>query len=48
MAPADVEGVLSLSQIESALLDNSQNYLRKEFFHLESMLVTKIKKIYLK
>ena len=29
MAPADVEGVLSLSQIESALLDNSQNYLRR-------------------
>ena len=29
LAPADVEGVLSLSQIESALLDNSQNYLRR-------------------
>lgn len=29
MAPADVEGVLALSQIESALLDNSQNYLRR-------------------
>ena len=29
MAPADVEGVLALSQLESALLDNSKNYLRR-------------------
>ena len=29
LAPADIEGVLSLSQIECALLDNSQNYLRR-------------------
>lgn len=29
MAPADIEGVLALAQMESALLDNSQNYLRR-------------------
>ncbi len=29
LAPADVEGVLALAQLESALLDNSQNYMRK-------------------
>ena len=29
MAPADVEGVLALSQLESSLLDNSKNYLRR-------------------
>ena len=28
MAPADIEGVLALAQMESALLDNSQNYLK--------------------
>lgn len=29
IAPADIEGVLALAQIESALLDNSQNYTRR-------------------
>ena len=29
MAPADVEGILALAQLESALLDNSQNYMRR-------------------
>ena len=29
MAPADIEGVLSLAQLESALLDNSKHYRRR-------------------
>ena len=29
MAPADLEGVLALAQLESALLDNSQHYRRR-------------------
>ena len=29
MAPADIEGILALAQLESALLDNSKNYRRK-------------------
>ena len=29
MAPADIEGILALAQLESALLDNSQNYHRR-------------------
>ena len=29
MAPADLEGVLSLAQLESAFLDNSKNYRRR-------------------
>jgi len=29
MAPADIEGVLALAQLESALLDNSQHYRRR-------------------
>ena len=29
MAPADIEGVLALALLESALLDNSQHYRRR-------------------
>ena len=45
MAPADVEGVLALSQLESALLDNSKNYF-DESFHPEDTLVETIRKLY--
>ena len=45
MAPADVEGVLALSQLESALLDNSKNYF-EESYRQENMLVETIRKLY--
>ena len=47
MAPADIEGVLALAQLESALLDNSQHYRRRVLLQ-EGTLAETISQIYQK